>query len=546
MFARIKKTGPYEYLQIVENRREGKKTLQRVIATVGRLDRLRRQGEIEPLVRSLSRFSGKVLLVLSGQSDDLHATAKKIGPALIFERLWKELGIGQVLRGLLSQRKFEFDVERAVFLSVLHRLFVSGSDRSCDKWHRDYVVQGVEGLSLHHLYRAMAFLGEELDDQSDRTPFSPRCTKDLVEEALFDRRRDLFSGLDCVFFDTTSVYFEGEGGQTLGRPGHSKDHRPDCNQMIVGVILDHSGHPVCCEMWPGNTADVRSLVPVIARIRSRFEIGRFCIVSDRGMISEQTMAWLEKEKILYILGARMRRVREINEDVLSRAGRYREVYPEGGSPKEPSPLKVKEVMIEQRRYIVCLNERQARKDAADRRAILEALQEKIRSNPKSLVGNKGYRKYLSINRDSVSIDRKKILEEERFDGKWVLKTNTGLGAQQVALKYKELWQVEQVFREMKSILETRPIYHQRDEAIRGHVFCSFLALVLRKELDRRLEKAGHCFEWADIKQDLKSLQEIVIEDNGKRLAIRSECKGSCGRLFQSVGVAIPLTIRELS
>lgn len=546
MFARIKKTGPYEYLQIVENRREGKKTLQRVIATVGRLDRLRQQGEIEPLVRSLSRFSGKVLLVLSGQSDDLHATAKKIGPALIFERLWKELGIGQVLRELLSERKFEFDVERAVFLSVLHRLFVSGSDRSCDKWHRDYVVQGVEGLSLHHLYRAMAFLGEELDDQSDRTPFSPRCTKDLVEEALFDRRRDLFSGLDCVFFDTTSVYFEGEGGQTLGRPGHSKDHRPDCNQMIVGVILDHSGHPVCCEMWPGNTADVRSLVPVIARIRSRFEIGRFCIVSDRGMISEQTMAWLEKEKILYILGARMRRVREINEDVLSRAGRYREVYPEGGSPKEPSPLKVKEVMIEQRRYIVCLNERQARKDAADRRAILEALQEKIRSNPKSLVGNKGYRKYLSINRDSVSIDRKKILEEERFDGKWVLKTNTGLGAQQVALKYKELWQVEQVFREMKSILETRPIYHQRDETIRGHVFCSFLALVLRKELDRRLEKAGHCFEWADIKQDLKSLQEIVIEDNGKRLAIRSECKGSCGRLFQSVGVAIPLTIRELS
>ena len=546
MFARIKKTGPYEYLQIVENRREGKKTLQRVIATVGRLDRLRQQGEIEPLVRSLSRFSGKVLLVLSGQSDDLHATAKKIGPALIFERLWKELGMGQVLRELLSQRKFEFDVERAVFLSVLHRLFVSGSDRSCDKWHRDYVLQGVEGLSLHHLYRAMAFLGEELDDQSDRTPFSPRCTKDLVEEALFDRRRDLFSGLDCVFFDTTSVYFEGEGGQTLGRPGHSKDHRPDCNQMIVGVILDHSGHPVCCEMWPGNTADVRSLIPVITRIRSRFEIGRFCIVSDRGMISEQTMAWLEKEKILYILGARMRRVREINEDVLSRAGRYREVYPEGGSPKEPSPLKVKEVMIEQRRYIVCLNERQARKDAADRRAILEALQEKIRSNPKSLVGNKGYRKYLSINRDSVSIDRKKILEEERFDGKWVLKTNTGLGAQQVALKYKELWQVEQVFREMKSILETRPIYHQRDEAIRGHVFCSFLALVLRKELDRRLEKAGHCFEWADIKQDLKSLQEIVIEDNGKRLAIRSECKGSCGRLFQSVGVAIPLTIRELS
>jgi len=126
-----------------------------------------------------------------------------------------------------------------------------------------------------------------------------------------------------------------------------------------------------------------------------------------------------------------------------------------------------------------------------------------------------------------------------------LKTNRDLPTETVALKYKELWQVEQVFRDMKSILETRPIYHQMDETIRGHVFCSFLALMLRKELDRRLEKAGHSFEWADIKQDLKSLQEITLEEKGKRLAIRSECRGVCGKVFQSVGVAIPPTIREV-
>ena len=110
---------------------------------------------------------------------------------------------------------------------------------------------------------------------------------------------------------------------------------------------------------------------------------------------------------------------------------------------------------------------------------------------------------------------------------------------------EELWQVEQVFRDIKSILVTRPIYHQMDETIRGHVFCSFLALVLRKELNRRLEKAGNSFEWADIKRGLKSLQEITIEENGKRLAIRSECRGICGKVFQSVGVAIPSTIREV-
>jgi transposase len=545
MFARIKKSGVHQYLQVVENRREGKKTIQRVIATIGRMDQIQARGDIETLVRSLNRFSEKVLLILSGKSE-VRASAKKIGPALVFERLWKELGIRKVIHHHLADRKFEFNVERAIFLTVLHRLFISGSDRFCDRWHRDYVIQGVEDLTLHHFYRAMAFLGEELEEQEGRTLLAPRCMKDRIEESLFHEHRDLFTGLDVVFFDTTSIYFEGEGGQSLGQLGHSKDHRPDLNQMIVGVVLDTTGHPICCEMWPGNTADVKSLIPVIERIRSRFRIGRFCIVSDRGMISESTMAFLEKENIPYILGARMRRVKEIKEEVLSRAGRYREVYPEGVNSKDPSPLKVKEVLIDNRRYVVCLNERQARKDVADRQAILEGLEAKIKTNPKSLVGNKGYRKYLSLDRNTVSINPQKLREEERFDGKWVLKTNTTLTSEQVALKYKELWQVEHVFRDMKSILDTRPIFHKRDETIRGHVFCSFLALVLRKELDQRLEKANHCLEWADIKQDLKALQEIIIEDNQKILAVRTECQGTCGKVFQSVGIAIPPTIREIA
>ena len=546
MFARVKKSGLYEYLQIVQNRREGTKTIQRVVATIGRMDQIQQKGEIENLVRSLSRFSEKVLLVLSGKSD-VRADAKKIGPALICERLWKELEIGKIIRRLLAERKFEFDVERAIFLTVLHRLFVSGSDRSCDRWHRDYVIDGIDALSLHHLYRAMAFLGEELEDQKDCTPFAPRCTKDVIEEDLFLARRDLFSGFDCVFFDTTSIYFVGEGGETIGELGHSKDHRPDLNQMVVGVILDDNGRPVCSEMWPGNTTDVKTLVPVIKRLRSRFAIGRICIVSDRGMISAETMTYLEEEKIAYILGARMRQSKEVKEEVLSRAGRYREVHPEGSSAKDPSPLKVKEVtLLGGHRYVVCLNEKQARKDAADRQAIIASLEEKLKTDPKSLVGNKGYRKYLKLDRETVAVNQEKIEEEARYDGKWVLKTNTTLTAEQVALKYKELWQVEQVFRDMKSVLDTRPIFHKLDETIRGHVFCSFLALFIRKELDRRLEKAGHCFEWADIKQDLKALQEITIEDRDKTLAIRSECLGTCGKIFQAVGVAIPPTIREVA
>jgi len=544
MFARLKKSGNHQYLQIVENRKIKGKVIQRVIVTLGRMDQLQERDRIETLIQSLSRFSEKVLLILSSKSD-VSASARKIGPALIFERVWEELGIKKVLQELLSEREFGFDVERAIFLTVLHRLFVSGSDRSCDKWRRDYAVEGVEKLSLHHLYRAMSFLGEEVEDQGDATPFAPRCTKDLIEEGMFSERRDLFTGLDLVFFDTTSIYFEGEGGETLGHKGHSKDHRPDLNQMVVGVVIDSHGKPVCCEMWPGNTADVNTLIPETERIRARFHIAQFCIVADRGMISAETMRKLEEKQIPYILGTRMRKVKEIKGDVLSRAGRYREVRQEGKSSKDPAPLMVKEVSLNGKRYIVCFNPTQARKDAQDRQAIVDSLNEKIKTNPKGLIGNKGYSKYLKIDRNSVSIDQAKIDYEFRFDGKWVLITNTDLSADQVALKYKELWQVEHVFRDVKSILENRPVYHQRDENIRGHVFCSFLSLVLRKELDRRLREAGHHFEWADIKQDLKSLQQVLIEDNGKSLAIRTECLGTCGKVFQAVGVAVPPTIRAL-
>jgi hypothetical protein len=293
LFARIKTSGKNQYLQTLEKRKIKGKVVQRVIATIGRMDQLQEKDRIETLIRSLYRFSENVLLILSGKSD-VSATSKKIGPALIFERLWEELGIKKVIKELLTHRKFELDVERAIFLTLLNRLFVSGSDRLCEKWCRDYKIKGAEELCLHHFYRAMTFLGEQTEEQTDATAFSPRCTKNLIEESIFLERLDLFTGLDLVFFDTTSIYFEGLGGETIGKKRHSKDHRPYLNQMVVGAVIDNKGNPVCCEMWPGNTADVKTVIPVIDRVRSRFNTGQFCIVADRGMISTENVKELEK------------------------------------------------------------------------------------------------------------------------------------------------------------------------------------------------------------------------------------------------------------
>jgi transposase len=545
MFVRIKTTGKNQYLQIVQNHREGTKVKQQILGTLGRLDEIAGTSDIDSLISKLGRYSKEVLMVITGQSQ-IQALTYSIGPAIVFERIWKELEMPAIIHKLLERRKFSFDIERAIFLTVLHRLFVSGSDRQCDRWKKTQCIEGSDSLSLHHLYRAMLFLGEEVDDQLGKTPFTNRCMKDVIEEKLFARRADLFTGLSMVFFDTTSIYFEGDGGAETGSLGHSKDHRPDLHQMIVGAVINEKGEPICCELWPGNTADVLSLIPVVDRMRVRFGITDFCIVADRGMISEKTIGQLEKKGIKYILGVRMHMQKIVREDVLTRGGRFEEVRVED-EWDDLDPLKVKEVWVDDKRYIICKNERQARKDEATRNAILESLQEKLQSGAKTLIGNKGFRKYLSVKRNAVTIDKKKIEDEKRFDGKWVLTTNTSLPASEVALQYKELWQVEQVFRDMKSILDTRPVYHQLDETIKGHVFCSFLALILRKELDKRLESIGLNLEWNDIKRDLLSLQEVVVhEEKNRTIAIRTAPQGSCFNVFKAVGTALPQTIRELA
>ena len=557
MFPRAKSNGKYDYLQIVENRRVRGKTRQQVIASLGRLDKLTESGKLDDLTRALGRFCKKVHVIDAHREGDIEAnTVRKIGAALVFDRLWRALGIDKVLHGLLLKRKFGFAVERAVFLTVLHRLFVSGSDRQAHQWRDDYVIEGVDGLELHHMYRAMAWIGEELPESAQwaATPFSPRCTKDLIEEALFTGRRDLFSTLDVVFFDTTSIYFEGQGGDKLGRRGNTKDHRPDLKQMIVGVVLDRQGRPVCCEMWPGNTTDVSTLIPIVERLRSRFSIGTVCIVADRGMISKSTIKRLEGAgDLTYIVGVRMRNLKEVRTKVLNRGGRYHEVYPKSKNPKAPAPLKVKEILVKidqddpesgTRRYIVCHNVNQAKKDAVDRQAIVASLEDQLKHGDKQLVGNKGYRKYIKTQGGRFTIDENKIESEARYDGKWVLRTNTELSAKDVALKYKQLWMVEQLFRTTKSILETRPIWHKRDETIRGHIFCTFLALVLKTELYERLERKGRDFEWNDIRRDLEALQEAELTIDDETYFLRTQLRGTCHDVLRAANVAIPPTLHQ--
>ncbi len=546
MFVREKPIGPYRYVYLVESVRENGRIRQRIIKNLGRKEQVEAKGDLDRLARSAARLARRsMILSLLDQGDLPTLSSRRIGPALAFERLWRATGCRAVLEELAAERGFGFALERACFLTVLHRLMVSGSDRAADVWREDYWIEGTEELALHHLYRAMGWLGEELPlaEQPGRTPFAPRCVKDVVEERLFEARRDLFSELSVVFMDTTSLYFEGAGGETLGQRGHSKDHRPDLMQMIVAVVMDQHGRPLCCEMWPGNTTDVTALIPVVDRLGKRFGITRVCLVADRGMISAQTIGALEARGLEYILGVRERTTKEVRTLVLDDDAPFVPlVIPRQGRPD--TELEAKAVTLGDRRYVVCRNLAEAAKDAAEREAIVANLRQALRRGDKALVGNAGYRRFLKAPDAGFTIDEARVAEDARFDGIFVLRTNTSLDPLQAMLRYRELQGVEQLFRSAKSLLATRPIFHKCDATIRGHVFCSFLALVLRKELQDRLAAAGLAPEWAEVLRDLDRLQELDVAQDGKRFVLRTPVVGCAGKLFQTLGVALPPNIRD--
>ena len=285
--------------------------------------------------------------------------------------------------------------------------------------------------------------------------------------------------------------------------------------------------------------------PVVDRLRQRFSIGRVCIVADRGMISTETVATLEARGLLYILGVRERTDRLVRDVVLNDAAPFVPLIVEKrGRDIEYS---AKAVTLGGARYIVCINHQQAAKDAADRAAIIAALERQLKRGDKALVGNTGYRRFLKTGGDDhFAIDRAKAEEDARFDGVFVLRTNTDLNPLVATLRYKQLWTVEQTFRTAKHLLATRPIFHKLDETIRGHVFCSFLALVLKAELETRIAALGQKGSWPAIIGDLDALTETEVEQHGRRFMLRSAPRPAASMALRAAGVALPPSVQSIT
>lgn len=523
--ARNKDGSSRYYINLLRSKRVNGKTRQEFVCTLGRLDVLQAEGGLDRLIEGLSRYSERQWV----QMEALVGGWEKVyGPVLVFHRLWELLGLAKQMTRLRQGTEVQFPIDEAAFAMVLHRLLDPGSKRATYQWMKDKVYRPEFGaLELHHLYRTLDHLVRG---------------KEEIEETLFARNRDLFSlEVDLVLFDTTLVHFEGQGPEgmaTRARPGNY----PDCVKVLLGLVMTSDGFPVAHHVFPGNTADITAFRAALNDLRQRFCIRRVVIVADRGVVSEEIMEELEKEregepKIDYILGMRLRKNKEVGKEVLSRAGRYHKVS---------DNLEVKEVWLGKRRYIVCHNGEEEARDQKRREEIIERMREDLkRKGPQAFVMPRGLKRFVELRGGELLLKENIIREEARYDGKWVLRTNTALPTDEVALAYKSLWRIEQAFRELKSGLEIRPVFLRNEDHVRGHIVVCFLSLVMEAALQRLLKEQGAEGSYRSVLSDLEGIRVVQLKANGKSWLVRTELPGAAYKAFKAVGLRPPTHVQLL-
>jgi len=512
------------YLHLVQSRRVNGKVRQEIIGTLGRLDALRESGALDRLIASLARHSERQwveaeALPLVGQ------WSREYGVALVFWRLWQHLGLHQLFQEFYRKSPVEFPVEEAIFGMVLNRLVDPDSKLGDYDWLKEAVYwPPFEGLELHHLYRALDFLEERIK---------------MAEEALFLKDSDLFSlDVDLVFFDTTSTYFEGRGPQGLAERGYSRDKRPDLMQVIIGLVMSREGIPVAHHVFPGNTADIAVFRYAVADLRKRFVVRRVVVVADRGVVSEPLLDALDKEGIGYIVGIPLRKWKA-GDRVLRRAGRYHEVA---------DNLRVKEVWQDDKRYVVCHNPERESEDARRRMEMVAALEAELeRSGLAGLVKQKGYRRYIKVfDEGKAEVNWEKVKRDSRYDGKFILRSNTELLAAEIGTAYKELWRVEHAFRELKTGMEMRPVRHWVPSRVRGHFGVCFLALVMESILARMLKEKRPQASYQEVLKDLEQVKAVRVELDNRAFLLRTELPGRAYDAFQAVGLRPPPRLQPLT
>ncbi|BBW98453.1 IS1634 family transposase [Geobacillus subterraneus] len=528
------------YLQLAHNEWDpkAKYAKAKVIYSFGREDEVDR-AVLERLAKSISRFlspeqAWEVETLTGEASDDFQfQSCKHLGGVWLLDQLWRQLGLGEILHSLFTSRHHQISLERLIFAMVANRALHPSSKLAMEEWvEKDVYIPHLPQAASHQLYRAM----DEL-----------LAVQPELERQVFHAVADLLNlEVDLIYFDTTSSYFEVDPsetpeGESLRKQGFSKDKRPDLVQIVIGLAVTREGIPIRAWVWPGNTMDM-TVIKQVKQDLIGWKLGRVISVMDRGFSSEENLRILQQAGGHYIVGEKMRSGKAAVEEALSRRGRYHEV---------DENLHIKEIIVgdgeARQRYVLVYNPSEAERQRKERETLLESLKEELeglRQLPNEahhkatcrLRSHPSYGKYLRQLKDgTLRIDKQAVRDAEKYDGNYLIRTSDDtLSAEDVAIGYKQLVDIEQAFRTLKSTLELRPMYHRLEDRIRAHVLLSWLALLLVRIVEIRTHES-----WPNVRDECERLMLGHFSSKNGDLDQRTELTAKQAQFFAALGLEPP-------
>ena len=546
------------YLQLAENvwDPERRRSETRVVHNCGRADDPAVTERLRKLAASILRRCSAEDIAASSGGDLRLVCAWPYGEVYVLDALWQRLGIDQVIRKQAQSRRLGFDVERALFAMVANRACAPCSKLYCwEQWLKEEVhIQGTQGLSLQHLYRAMDFL---------------EANKEPIEREIFHRVADLLNlDVEVLFYDTTSLHFEidqpdlgaGEddivhGSQAAGRKaykaprkrGLSKNGRGDAPQIVVGLAVTREGFPVRHWVFPGNTVDVSTVAQVKRDLRD-WQLTRCLFVGDAGMVSAANFKALAAGGGKYLMCMPLRRGDKLTEQVLARAGRYRTIT---------QRLQIKEVVIgdgqRRLRYVLCFNPEEATRQQRHRQYLLKEIEAELAAmgdaaqdvqskRVAALRSSSRYGKYLRLCDKGLELDAKASKAAEHYDGKFIVHGNDDtLSAEDMALGYKQLMRVEQAWRDMKSTLDMRPVFHWAPHRIHAHVAITVLSLLLQRTVEHACADT-----WRNVGDRLRRIQLAQLSSPNGTVWQVTEPTPEAAKCLKTLQIKPPPPILQLA
>jgi transposase len=546
------------YVALAHNRRVDGRIKPDMLMNLGRVDQVDVAG-LRRLAASINKHFGDGDELADGAEAGLAAggapleviDARPVGATWLLDGLWQQLEVGAAVRSATDGRRFTTNMERVLFALVANRAVAPMSKLSAAEWvGEDAAIPGLSAMDEDQAYRAMDLLVDA-------------DTHALVQQAVFFAVANLLNlEVDLLFFDTTSTYFErdeeDDGEEAFRRLGHSKDHRPDLPQIVIGLAVTREGIPVRCWCWPGNTNDQQVLAEVKDDLRG-WKLGRVITVVDRGFTSADNLAYLRRAGGHYIAGMRMRDGNPLVTQVLSRQGRYQQVK---------DNLRVKEVRVDghDARFVICHNPEQAERDRQQRDQAIARLQAELariaeqrardtrrRRGDKTRARNQAahvraecaLRDHPSLGRwltqqpnGRLKVNTAKVKAEQRLDGKYLITTSDPhISAEDAALGYKNLAEAERGFRDLKSTLLLRPVFHRLEHRIRAHVLICWLALLLTRVAER---SAG--LSWRNINRQLGRITQVTLAGPAGTVTQTTPINSEQKAIYQALSIQPPARI----